>query len=282
MAMMARGLGPARHVYVHRFHLGGACGGARTLLLPELRAAGSTSSPISASRLGRNAAGGTTRPYSAEAAVGGVTPATTTRENPLETSASSLWRSTSGSIRRGVWSSSWLDDNKAAPAGAGRLNPARAPAAALLLYGHRGQQPRRVGVVGSARASREWRSAGERVASVQFAGFRTSAGVFGPAAGGNDAKTAGDAQKKESAGEGKTVKGGNPACRSRDRDTDKDRDGSFIQMRERIRQGRLDASEDAKDWVRDKRDDMNTMKEVSQKQRTTSTTPSVALLGLDM
>lgn len=53
-----------------------------------------------------------------------------------------------------------------------------------------------------------------------------------------------------------TVKGGNPAVRGGH--------GTFIEMRDRMRHARLDAREDAKDWMRDKRDDMNTMKEVRE------------------
>ncbi|CAM9815185.1 unnamed protein product [Ectocarpus sp. 4 AP-2014] len=57
----------------------------------------------------------------------------------------------------------------------------------------------------------------------------------------------------------RTVKGGNPDLR--------DREGTFVEMRDRIRYARADASEDAKDWMRDKRDDMNTMKETLRDAR---------------
>lgn len=56
----------------------------------------------------------------------------------------------------------------------------------------------------------------------------------------------------------RTVKGGNPDLR-------REREGRLVEMRDRIRHARADASEDAKDWMRDKRDDMNTMKEVHVK-----------------
>lgn len=98
------------------------------------------------------------------------------------------------------------------------------------------------------------------MALLQLAGLRTSASVSAPADGDDKKPTTPGVQQRQqqSVDEGKTVKGGNPACREEE-------DGrSFIQMRERIRRGRLDASEDAKDWMRDKRDDMNTMKEVSK------------------
>lgn len=95
---------------------------------------------------------------------------------------------------------------------------------------------------------------------LQFAGLQSSARVLGPT-GEEDRKTHGGQQ--EAADEGKTVKGGNPACQKRGDDG-----GGFVQMRERIRQGRLDASEDARDWMRDKRDDMNTMKEVREHSST--------------
>ncbi|CAM9935422.1 unnamed protein product [Ectocarpus sp. 13 AM-2016] len=57
----------------------------------------------------------------------------------------------------------------------------------------------------------------------------------------------------------RTVKGGNPDLR--------EREGTFVEMRDRIRHARADASEDAKDWMRDKRDDMNTMKETLRDAR---------------
>lgn len=63
------------------------------------------------------------------------------------------------------------------------------------------------------------------------------------------------AEKSIGGDERTTVKGGNPDLRDRE-------GGTFVEMRDRIRDARADASEDAKDWMRDKRDDMNTMKEV--------------------
>lgn len=286
MAMMTRGLGPVRSVSVRGCQLSDACG-ARALLLPELRASGSTSSPVSASSAphNRNTAAGATRPYSA--AAGGVTVAAT-RENMWETSAFSL-RRTSGSIRRSSGSGGGSDCYYRAAPGC-RLNPSRATALLPCSGGRRDES--RGGGACSARALRGWRSGGEGVALLQLAGLRTSASVSGPA---GDSKRPGGQQEgaaaaaaassnshirspasaaaevaaektpatgAQSAEEGKTVKGGNPACQTGDGDGDGD--GNFVHMRDRIRQGRLDASEDAKDWMRDKRDDMNTMKEVSR------------------
>lgn len=187
----------------------------------------------------------------------------------------------SGIVRRSMGSTSGggFDDKRAAYPAAGRLNPtARSPAPVLLHCPGGGRDERRRGRGCSPRAEMAWRSGEQRAVSLQVAGLRTTAGVYGPSAGGKTpsgggagsgsngsvpgspppqaAAAVGKPAAAAAADEGATIKGGNPALR----------DGRFSKMRDRIRQGRLDASEDAKDWMRDKRDDMNTMREVRRRE----------------
>jgi len=245
-------------------------GGMHALRLPESRATASLSTYDTASNRNRPRPHEATAAAAAAAAIEGGNTTATATTGSWGASAHVLGRA-SGIVRRSMGCTSGFDNNRAA---AGRrLNPTARSPAPVLLHSDGGRDERRRGRGCSPRNTGAWRWGEQRAVSLQVAGLRTTASAYGPPAGGQTPSSSGAGSGSTGDGpgssppqvtpadgkpattaadQGATIKGGNPALR----------DGRFSQMRDRIRQGRLDASEDAKDWMRDKRDDMNTMKEV--------------------
>lgn len=300
MAMMVRRLGPVRYVMNHPSQFGG-CSGMRATLVPESMAGASISSPVDVAtrRVAPSSSNSTNRRAFSAAAVGARGFTNTIHRRGC---SAPLRRRDSGGIRRSTGSSGFVNNRAPSARLNLNLNPNPAIATKAGLYGARGgasspcttssrgwQQSgggesrvvflqaaslRTTSFVsGPAAAAGDGKTPPPETSSSRTAGASSSSP--GSSSSSGDGATAdgtrpgsplqpGSAEKVDPSAvksaasigdERTTVKGGNPSCRAGD--------GSFMQMRNRMRHARFDASEDAKDWMRDKRDDMNTMKEVS-------------------
>lgn len=302
MTMMARRLGPVQHALARQSQFGECGGMRALLLPDSRAGASISSPVSTATRRAACSRSTTSRSHYSTAAVGarGVTAATTTM-HPREGSAPLPGR-TSGGIRHSMGSGGFNNNRAAAgrlnPArataavllyggeprtggvvcsprtirqwqsGGGGVVFLQAaslrttavvsgPAAAAAGDGKTPPEtpPKAAGGAGSSSPSGTSSGSSGSTANGSTTPPQATSPAAVLAAAAEKRSTPPDVKSAASIGDERTtVRGGNPTCRGGD--------GSFIQMRNRMRHARFDASEDAKDWMRDKRDDMNTMKEV--------------------